>query len=906
LILVKVKLLCDERRKETNMIPRFVLLLVISLVLASCATPQLPGENSNAQLQTTGTIWSSLNPGAGGQIQAVVLDPNVTDHAYLLSDVEGLYKTTNGGSTWVYRGKGLAGTDALSLAVTPGNSSRIYLGTSVGLHTSTDGGTTWKLHPAVNRSGSLKQITDNPNDPGFGPDKMSIGSVVVNPKTTTQVVAGLGGRRWSLVNRAAIFRSTNSGANFVRVDITPAGGGNQSVLQLATRQTSGNTWLFAALGDAGLWVSRDFGASGTWFKIPKSSAALERADGVAISPDNGTLYAVYRDARNAENTVIFATRLNGLDARSGQPQAGDFRWKELPYGGVAGNPTANTFRTVAFDPSVSSRGSQRMVAASDNGRKGLYELTVTWSNPSGNWTTDTPTATWNRVFYFDRRKSGDPNRIDAPFDIGWEGGSFGTIPRPLSYQYTPVAWNKRELWTTGDQTIFKTNRSLSDFQNRWQPLYTASVREYPVTETNIGWTTDNTVPAIPGGVQLFTLPSDGPVKTYRTTGTASTVDFDADQYGQIIISAKGDNGVMMSYDGGASWENVSPVRRARAHSALLVKKRESSDIIAVANVSDPFDFGAENTEDPAKTTGELWGRSIDPNNPVPGRWYYLAGGKGRHLYEWITPVGGDGTYNLGLPDDIYTNILPHPANPRRVYITTKFEGIYVIEDIENLLCYRQNNPDCKIGPNFIRKVSDVNSNEYEGSAVIDPNNPNFMYVADKNTVKKVNLSNYTFETLRQNGNASILASIDVWSDGTTTWLAATQDANQVYITKNPSTSPINWQLSFDRFNLMAKRTPNFDFSISQNKIELFGLEGDGNRMYAVVQVQNPENLGYGVFEITFDRTTGKPTSTGIRDITFNHYFPKSFRTEVLTDAKDGKKYLLMSSWGAGLWRLPLF
>jgi hypothetical protein len=886
----------------------------LAVVMVACNTFQSlsPGNSAAVQAQTTGTTWSSLNPGAGGQIQAVVLDPNINNKAFFLSDVEGLYKTTDGGTSWTYSSQGLAGTDALSLAVTPANSNRVYLGTSVGLHTSTNGGNTWKLHPTLNRSGTLGQITDNPADPGFGPNKMSIGSIVVNPKTTTQVVAGLGGRRWSLVNQAAIFRSGNSGQSFTRVNIPTTPGGNQSVLQLAARQTSGNTWLFAALGDAGLWFSKSFGApASTWFKLPQPDIAQGRAEGVAISPDNSTLYAVYRDAQDAnpnvleKNTVIFATRLNGLDARTGQPRATDVKWQKLAYGGVVDSQVpANILRTVVFDPSTVSRGSQRMVAAADNSRKGLYELNVTWSNPSGDWRTDIPTATWNRVFYFERRKSGDPAK-DAPFDIGWEGGSFGIIPRPLSYQYTPAAWSQRELWTTGDQTVFKTDLAQTDFSQKWQLRYATPASTFPVTQVNIGWTLDNT-----GGQvgNTFTVPSDGEIKTYSSNGTASTVDFDADQFGQIVISAKGDNGVMMSYDNGQSWENVSPVRRARAHSTALIKPQPtSSQIIALAHVSDAFDFGASNSGASSTTTGELWGRTINPTSPVPGRWYYLAGGKGKYLYEWNSPVGAPGTHNLGLPEDIYTNILPDPTTPNKVYITTKFEGIYVINNLELLMCHRQGVPACQLYPGLIQKVSTVNSNEYEGSAVIDPNNPTFMYVADGSTVKKVNLTNNTFEVIDQNSNPQILTSIDVWKDGSDTWLATVRDANQVYLTKNPSTMPINWQLSFDRAGLTSRRTPNFDFSISQSKIQLAAIEGDGNRMYAVVQVQNPENLGYGVFEITFDRTTGQPASSAnIKDITFNHYFPKSLRTEVVTDGQNGQKYLLMSSWGAGLWRLPLF
>ena len=856
----------------------FWLLPGLTLILAACSSPNTaqrpPAAAARASSpavmrpQAISGAWQSLNPGAGGQVQAVVLDPNIENRAYLLSDVEGMYTSTDGGASWTYSGRGLAGTDTLALAVTPGNSNVVYLGTTVGLHTSRDGGATWKLQPQLNRAGALGQLTDNPDDPGYGPGKMSIGSLAINPQNTAQVVAGLGSRRWSLVNQATVYRSSDSGATFSKVTFG-AGGGNQSILQLASQVTGGSTVLYAAAGDAGLWQSRSFGAAGSWVKVTKPADAAERAEGVAVTADGRTLYAVYRDAANSANFVIYTAR------------TADLSWKKLPFGGLPGE-TNNHFLTVALDPSVSGENAQRMVAANSADRNGLYEINVTWNGAASS-------ATWQKVFFFGQRAGAQDPSLNAAFDIGWEGGIFGNRPRPLSYAYTPQSWQRRELWTTGDQTIFKTNRAQANFTTAWTPLYTSGpVQSFPQTTVNVGWTPQNTYNIVSN--TIFDIPSLAPIQTYRTTGSASTVDFDADLYGQVVISSKADNGVMMSYDGGTSWENVSPMRRARSQANLLLKPTsDPNEVYALAHVSYPFDFGG------AGRNGELWARTINPNSPGPGRWYFLAGGQGETYTSLGSAPNGDQT--LGLPNDIYTNILSDPSDARRVFITTKNSGIFRIDDITYLWCVRIGIAACGSNLPGIRKVSDVNSNEYEGSAVIDPNNPALMWVADGPDLKKVNLNTGAVQWLRHSGK---LITLSAWNNAGITWIAATQDANEVYLSRDGG---FTWTRSFSRYDLTSARTPSFDFSLTQDKLELFGLAGSGNTLYAVVQVQNPENLGYGVFEITLDPNTGNKSA--VRDITENLYFPKSLRTEVVTDAVSGRKYLLMSTWGAGLWRRPL-
>lgn len=957
---------------------RFILAtsaIVCGLTFMACNTePQTGTEaNPNTSSQTGATlrsqavvnqVWSSLNPGTGGQIQAVALDPNKLDRAFLLSDVEGLYTSNNGGTDWTYSSTGLAGTDTLALAVKPtasgaafnSGAERVFLGTSVGLHISTNGGASWTLDDQIARGGTLQQFTNtSPNLTGSGDDgkgfgsaeKMSISTVVVNPKSTAQVVVGLGSRRWSWVDKPTIYRSTNSGVDFSKIEISQTISGNSSVLQLAARETTGSTELYAATGGGGLWRSTDFGASTTWQKIRKpndTAFALNRAEGVGVTNDGSTLYAIYGDGqktnRDAANgpiviarSAIYAIRVADLEYGATTSS----KWKKIPFAGVvddASEPYENDsyFKSITLSPSSNANNQSLLTAAAGNGeRYGLYQLYITWG---GTAQAPTLSAVWDRIFFFGQRFTNPVGGSQqAKFDIGWEGGIFGNRPQAKSFAFAPATWSKNEIWTTGDQTVFKTDRGAANFKDNWKALYTKpkpggtdfpELKNYSfATESewelvNVGWTPANTYgrqnPA------LLKIPSLGPIRTYTNNGTASTVDTDVAMYGNIIISSKGDHGLVTSYDGGTSWENVSQPRRAKSQSNQLVPLG-GNRVLALAHFTDPFDFGA--TGGSGDANGELWGRMFDTTNPRPARWYYLAGGDAAKVSSGNAYGDAKSIANspftdqrLGLVNDFYTNIIlaPTSTEPYRLIVTTKNQGIYKISNIDDLFCKRSGNQfvasdgsqPC-LQPIYSRfeQVSTSNANEYEGSAVIDPNNPNILYVANLNKVQRIDLTKSLNDaglvTDIYTGASNTLVNIGAWSNASTTWIAASSGAN-IVLSKNGAA----WTTLVDKGQLLAERGNNAKFnksSVTTNRLIIHAIEGNSNKVYATLQVQDPENIGYGVFEISFNTANG--ARTGINDISGNHPFPKSFRTEVITDQSNSSKYLMMSSWGAGLWRTPI-
>ena len=816
---------------ENKGMKTFKKLLMGAVIAGAIATFIITSHPASAQ------NWESLNPGAGGQIQDVVLDPLNRDRAFVLSDVDGLYHTLDGGSSWIYASRGLAGTNTLSLAYDPKNADRVYLGTTVGLHTSRNGGRSWQLHSDTSRRTHPELLTKT----GFD-EELAIGSVLVDATNHQQVIAGVGNKRDSTLTQAAVFRSADGGSTFSAVRFGPVSEQDKSILQLAqdpTRQT-----IFAATAAGGLWRGDRFGAPGQWSQVTNPESTSTRVEGVAVAPD-GTLYAAFGRA-NSAGTAIFASRDQGAT------------WQALAGNGMPDDPEA-AFRNLVADPR--SRDDQHSLLVADGEqRTGLYEVTIRWQS-------NIPVASWEQVFWYDQRST-------AAFETGWEGGIYGNKPRALAYQYAPLPWGDRSIWTAGDQTLFKVDEaspSAATWHNSWEPIYTsppqASFTEVPVNAAFMG----------------DAIATVDQINTYHSTGWQSTVDMDISRYGNVVMRSGADHGVTMSWDGGQSWEDVSSPRRAKSQANAIVTKGE--DVYLLAHYSGPFDFGANNTE------GELWAAQIDPANPQPVRWYFLAGGTGKY---------GDGR---GLASDVYTNIVADPSEPGRVYISTRGQGIYVIPDIAYLYYARLNNLALDYFP---RLPDSPSANEYEGSMVLDPNNNKVLYVADGNTLYKGMRDGNNDVKLQEQRwiwtpilSSDALVTFDAWDQAGTTVVAAATKSGDRWQLQLSDNGGDRWQPLLDVDDLTARRKPLFDFS--EVSPIIFAVSGLNNKVYLSVQTLAPTNLGHGMYEVTLANNK----ASNIIDITGDLSFPKSFRTKIITDSVTAETHLYIASWGSGTWRLPL-
>ena len=160
-------------------------------------------------LQNGGT---TLNVTDSGRINAIVTDPANPSTIYLCDSGGGVWKTTDGGTTWAPKTEALGSLSCGHLAMDPNNSSVLYLGlgdpfdgTGIGLVKSTDGGATWSA-------------------PIFLGTSTEIPKVMVAPGNSSIVL---------VATNSGLFRSTNGGTSFSSVTLATGQAGAPYVWDIA-------------------------------------------------------------------------------------------------------------------------------------------------------------------------------------------------------------------------------------------------------------------------------------------------------------------------------------------------------------------------------------------------------------------------------------------------------------------------------------------------------------------------------------------------------------------------------------------------------------------------------------------------------------------------------------------------
>jgi len=98
-----------------------------------------------------GTTWTRSNDGiTHPEVRTIRAKPGSTDVLYVATEGgAGFYKSSDGGASWQASNAGLTNTYALNAFVV-GNTGHVYLGTREGAHVSTDEGASWSRVCASN------------------------------------------------------------------------------------------------------------------------------------------------------------------------------------------------------------------------------------------------------------------------------------------------------------------------------------------------------------------------------------------------------------------------------------------------------------------------------------------------------------------------------------------------------------------------------------------------------------------------------------------------------------------------------------------------------------------------------------------------------------------------------------
>ena len=806
----------------------FLAFLPLALTMGAARAAEPPAL---ADLGWKGVAWQNLNPGAGGNIQSLALDPNVAGRLFLNSDMEGNYRSDDYGQTWRYIGRDLSYSYVNALTVEPGNSGRVYSGTRGSLELSDDGGLSWKRVMGINDS---------------------IGQIAVHPRLPGRVFALPGERyRWSKaedggrgpVGKRDFYLSNDRGATWKTIAYAEGDGERRDILSFDFDPDNPSICYLGAL--TGVFRSRDGGQNWSQISAPPS---VGDCLGASLAPDGKTLFAVYRVGIDGAKPVV----TKGLGGLSVQGTAHLFstpvdriEWTNLSQGAPGFEIKNDKDATMYWRPRAVAApgGATDVLVGTYRPQWGLWRVRVA---------PDARSAQWKRVLWYDSGKI-YPDYTKTPFPVGWE--HWGVTAE--DYHVAPASWGRPLLFANAGQTVFVTDLSKPDFENSWQPRYT--------------WKVSELKGVLEGKPQT--------VSTWRTRGTQSTFTFDGDGWKNYFAQSMADNSLMESWDGGYSWsEDAKPGGFLSSRSNAVAILRGLNPPLVVAHIANGW--GADNR----KLSNTLYVKRLDTLSPRD---------------EWVAVAGGPDRL-AGMWRDEYTRIAVDPKNPRRVAVGLRFNGIFLIDDVEALYnAAKAGKPLPPVGSATKLELPP----RPEGVATtgtglaFDPNDSDVLWASDSAGLWRGQKqgAKWNWKRVREGGNLDWA----IWNSGGQTGLAIqerTVNHDQILVSRDGGQG---WKKWLD-FSMVKGLRPSPAWMSDDMAMSVGGLTSDGQHLYFTYQ----SALGEGIRPLGIFRADLSGDGTGrVEDFTADLPFAYPVRTRIIDNA--GQKQLVFASRGNGLWRRDL-
>lgn len=227
------------------------------------------------ELESRAANWTLMGPistptnGGNGRVNTIRVHPTDPNTLFACTPASGLWKSTNGGTSWAPISDAISALGCTDVAINPSNTNIMYLATgdgdaadvfTLGVYKSTDGGATWAATPLVFNLSAGQTLS----------------KIMIDPTNTNTIIVG---------GRAGIYRSTDAGASWTQ---TMAAGVRDLDFQ------PGNSSVVFAGGygtNTGFWRSANGGA--TWTKITTvPSTAVQRVAIGVTAADPNYVYAL--------------------------------------------------------------------------------------------------------------------------------------------------------------------------------------------------------------------------------------------------------------------------------------------------------------------------------------------------------------------------------------------------------------------------------------------------------------------------------------------------------------------------------------------------------------------------------------------------------------------------------------
>jgi photosystem II stability/assembly factor-like uncharacterized protein len=596
------------------------------VALALLAAPPLAAQverNTPPEADTVryrGLAWRNLGPNRGGRSIAVSGSTSRPLEYYFGATGGGLWKTTDGGTTWQPTTDGRIGTASVgAVEVCQSNPDVLYLGTGEtqlrgnvqagdGVYRSTDAGKTW-THVGLREA-------------------RNVGRVRVHPTNCDVAYAAAFGHYSEPNAERGIYRTTDGGQTWTQVlkrdektggvdiSIDPQ---NPDIVYAALWEAWRNQWAMSSGGPgSGLFRSSDGGA--TWTEltrrpgmpqtglIGKIGVSVSPADstrvyaivehdsgGVFRSDDRGDTWERVNTERKLRQRAFYYTRLLA------DPKEKD-RVYVLNVGFFRSDDGGKTFPTAIRVPHgdnhdlwIAADDNQRMVQGNDgggnvsvNGGKSwtdqdyptaqIYRLAVTAHQPGmvcggqqDNSTVCVPIRGWGHLNAGGRNffaAGGCESGYVAPHPVNTDvyyAGCYGGALDRFDYstgQNRPVnVWPENPMGQSASDVRERTQWTFPILFDPMDPatLYTATQHLWKTTNEGQSW--QRISPDLTRADPATLGPSGGPITRdqtgVETYATIFAVGPSPRERG-LIWTGSDDGKVHVTRDGGGSWADVTP------------------------------------------------------------------------------------------------------------------------------------------------------------------------------------------------------------------------------------------------------------------------------------------------------------------------------------------------------------
>lgn len=472
--------------------------------------PPDPGPLGAAEDQPSQPVpgvcnWTPLGPGPvilgtgsafAGRTISIAIHPTAPLNMYIGTANGGVWKSTDGGTTWSPKSDYARSLAIGALAIDPNDTQRVFAGTGEynnvavgtyygnGVLRSTDGGDVWTEHGTTT----------------FERDEIS--RILFNPLDATS-------QNMFLSSSIGVYESIDGGTNWVQLRA-----GNASDLAVVVSGTS--VKLVAAFNGSGLWTSTK--AAGSWSAWAQITAAALPTSGFdqivfgqcrtqpdviyALFASGSTLAGLFRTNDGGTGWAAVDVRLNRSASANSTNVSGHFHGVSVPAADMTAAAAAHNYTTSSSGAPAHTHSVSFTQAEFQRLAAGMTVTVTTTADATGHQHAFTVAAS-GQAFYnlYVAAHPTSPNTVYLGEVLLWKnttgGGVFNALPVPhtdqQAFAFDPL--DPGIVWACGDGGVYRSGDGGATWANRNRDLATLqyiSVSQHPQSEAAlIGGTQDN-------------------------------------------------------------------------------------------------------------------------------------------------------------------------------------------------------------------------------------------------------------------------------------------------------------------------------------------------------------------------------------------------------------------------------